>query len=547
MKSILSSKKNGPLIAREIHQGISIPFPYGVYTEIFFFSLQSGSVFLILAILGCQGTEPTAMVDIPTGKESTTNENAGGNLKSGILKSGCLLGEPIAYKEIDGDAVFMGDMILSPEQLRCPDTTAKPTGAARSAVGARWPYNKVYYNFAPGFSGQDIVMNAISQWESHTKIRFLVRQNEQNWITFSDDGSDCKSFVGMQGGNQTVKLPGCSTGNTIHEIGHALGLYHEQMRAARDNDIIMHPENADPASAVNFKTYLQLSKDGFDQGPFDFGSIMLYGSYFYSKNGLPTMTKKDGSTFGSQRTAPSAGDISLINFLYPQPWNLLPGQARDIGVGANGTAWIIGSTKVGSAGDYNIARWTGSGWITVGGGGVRIDVDPAGNPWVVNASHGIYYWNGTSFLHMPGNANDIGIGADGSVFIISNTLYSNKKDFYIQKWNGSSWVTLPGAGVRISADQSGHPWVVNSSGTIYAWSGSSWVLQPGMASDIGIGTEGSVFITSTTAIPGTHDYYFEKQSTYGWVLTGGAGVSIDAGPGGVPWGTNSSLSVYNQL
>ncbi len=34
-------------------------------------------------------------------------------------------------------------------------------------------------------------------------------------------------MVGMQGGQQTISLgAGCSTGNAIHEIGHAIGLDH---------------------------------------------------------------------------------------------------------------------------------------------------------------------------------------------------------------------------------------------------------------------------------------------------------------------------------
>ncbi|WP_460968172.1 M12 family metallopeptidase, partial [Spirosoma migulaei] len=49
----------------------------------------------------------------------------------------------------------------------------------------------------------------------------------------------------------------------------------------------------------------------------DFGSVMLYGSYDFSKNGLPTMTKKDGSTFIGQRQGLSATDIKTIGYMYP--------------------------------------------------------------------------------------------------------------------------------------------------------------------------------------------------------------------------------------
>ncbi|WP_460974026.1 M12 family metallopeptidase, partial [Spirosoma migulaei] len=49
----------------------------------------------------------------------------------------------------------------------------------------------------------------------------------------------------------------------------------------------------------------------------DFGSVMLYGSYDFSKNGLPTMTKKDGTTFVGQRTGLSATDIATVSSMYP--------------------------------------------------------------------------------------------------------------------------------------------------------------------------------------------------------------------------------------
>ena len=44
---------------------------------------------------------------------------------------------------------------------------------------------------------------------------------------------------------------------------------------------------------------------------------MHYDSYAFSANGQPTITKKDGTTFSSQRSSLSPGDLTGIATLYP--------------------------------------------------------------------------------------------------------------------------------------------------------------------------------------------------------------------------------------
>ena len=61
----------------------------------------------------------------------------------------------------------------------------------------------------------------------------------------------------------------------------------------------------------------------------------------------------------------------------------MPGAARDIGVGANGAVWVIGT-------DSGTYRWNGRGWTKVPGAAVGISVGRAGKPWVVNAGRVIF-------------------------------------------------------------------------------------------------------------------------------------------------------------
>jgi hypothetical protein len=109
----------------------------------------------------------------------------------------------------------------------------------------------------------------------------------------------------------------CSTGSTIHEIGHTVGLFHEQARHDRDNFIRINWSNIQSGHSHNFNKYS--TSTGLDLGAYDFGSIMHYSSTAFSANGQPTIVKKDGSTFSTQRTALSEGDIAALKRMYPTP------------------------------------------------------------------------------------------------------------------------------------------------------------------------------------------------------------------------------------
>jgi len=255
----------------------------------------------------------------------------------------------------------------------------------------------------------------------------------------------------------------------------------------------------------------------------------------------------------SMRLALAALAVPLATAAFAQSlnWKQMPGSANDIGVGPTGEVWAIGTD---GSNEFGIHRFYPVGsmppitaytvfpvkptpvafWVKVPGSAVRIDVGPEG-PWVVNAAGGIYKWNGRAWDHMPGEAVDVGVGADGSVWVIGRI--PEPGGYGIYRWTGSNWNKIPGSASRIDVDPRGNAWVVTSGNAIFRYDGTKFVPVPGAATDIGIGAEGSVFIVGTDG--GVHKW---NGST--WVKRDGGFTNISVDNAGRPWGVNASKQVW---
>jgi hypothetical protein len=207
----------------------------------------------------------------------------------------------------------------------------------------------------------------------------------------------------------------------------------------------------------------------------------------------------------------------------------------DIGVGADGSVFVIGSDTANTTGGHSIYKLVNGELHKLQGcTGIRIAVSPQGAPWVVNESNLIFKYNAGAWTQLPGTGSDIGIGADGSVFAVGTQLSTVTGGYIIMKWNGSNWDTMPQcAGIRIAVSPAGIPWVINLSNLVYEYGGYLWTQMPGVAAaDIGIGGDGSVFVTGAdTGVPAyTPPIYQFNGGSWSQVpgLSNGTSISVDA-------------------
>lgn len=228
-------------------------------------------------------------------------------------------------------------------------------------------------------------------------------------------------------------------------------------------------------------------------------------------------------------------------------WTRIPGSAREIGAGDNGTVCVIGRSSAGAGGN-TIHRWntqlTGNVWQTLGGAATDITVQDDGRPWVINQQNGIFRWSDGSWQNIPGRATDIAAGGGAEVYVIGTGAVPG--GYRIYRWNGqtsgSAWDVLPGGAVRIAVDQAGNPWVVNDVGYVYRWNGSGWTRLPGAAVDIGAGG-GEIYVIGTIEVPGGFSIHRYGGGT-SWIRLSGGGTRIDADGNGVPWVVNDVGNIY---
>ena len=197
-----------------------------------------------------------------------------------------------------------------------------------------WTNGIVPYQFSTSIQTnyRHTIRDAMDHWEDRTCLQFTLRNGERDYVEYNNKDRICySSWVGRHGSKQTVNVfsdstAWCSFGAIVHEIGHAIGFWHEQSRPDRDNYVQINFKNVD---TNNYRQFMKWTNNEVDSrgSEYDYGSVMHYSTTsLVNCNGCQsiqvtniTAYRAQGSPTLGQSTGLSVRDVQQTNNLYSCP------------------------------------------------------------------------------------------------------------------------------------------------------------------------------------------------------------------------------------
>jgi len=145
-----------------------------------------------------------------------------------------------------------------------------------------WPNGVVPYEFDGNVTieNRELAIEAMAEWEMVARLFLQPRNGESNYIHIQNHSSANNSMIGMIGGEQIINIHDWGKFVIVHELGHALALWHEHSRPDRDTYVTINWDRIpDEKEEANF----YIHSGGYIIGPYDFDSIMHYSQCAFSE------------------------------------------------------------------------------------------------------------------------------------------------------------------------------------------------------------------------------------------------------------------------
>lgn len=258
------------------------------------------------------------------------------------ILSGILPGLPPGTMLVEGDIVID----IADYYLRYPSLAADQPNARQGVYVTNFWYNggvPVEFDANVTANNRKLALDAMAWWENVAGVDFVECPNGcsdivNDWVHIQNSPDGNNSRIGMIGGMQILNIRSWNVGTIAHELGHTLGMEHEQVRSNRDQFVRINTDNICLATdegcgkcydenynRVNCDRNFSIRPDDPTYYvPYDFDSIMHYGRMAFSRNGKDTITvlppndTRWQNAIG-QRDHLSQGDIRTAGCMYPRP------------------------------------------------------------------------------------------------------------------------------------------------------------------------------------------------------------------------------------